>query len=195
MESGELEPRPRTLLYQGFWNVSLAAIGVVVTAPIMAAAALAVKLSSHGPVLHRQPRAGLHGSVFTLYKFRSAQLDAENGPCVTKVGSVLRQLRIDDLPQLFNVLKGDMSLVGPRPERPEFVDALSGHIPYYRQRLCVRPGIIGWAQMNFTLRGEFLDAIANLERDLYYIKNMSFGMDTFIMFHAVKSLVLSRGTQ
>jgi exopolysaccharide biosynthesis polyprenyl glycosylphosphotransferase len=194
MESGELEPRPRTLLYQGLWNVSLAAIGAVVAAPIMAVAALAVKLSSPGPVLHRQLRAGLRGSVFTLYKFRSAQLDAENGPCVTKVGSLLRQLRIDDLPQLFNVLKGDMSLVGPRPERPEFVDALCAHIPYYRQRLCVRPGIIGWAQMNFTLHGEFLDAIAKLERDLYYIKNMSFGMDTFIMFHAVKSLVLSRGS-
>jgi lipopolysaccharide/colanic/teichoic acid biosynthesis glycosyltransferase len=160
----------------------------------MAIAALAVKLSSSGPILHRQPRAGLRGSVFTLYKFRSAQLDAPNGPCVTKVGSFLRQLRIDDLPQLFNVLKGDMSLVGPRPERPEFIAALSGYIPYYRQRLCVRPGIIGWAQMNFTLHGELLDAIAKLERDLYYIKNLSFGMDTFIMFHAVKSLVLSRGS-
>ena len=194
MESGDLGPRPRTLLYLGFWNVSLAAVGLVLAAPIMAIAALAVKLSSSGPILHRQPRAGLRGSVFTLYKFRSAQLDAPNGPCVTKVGSFLRQLRIDDLPQLFNVLKGDMSLVGPRPERPEFIAALSGYIPYYRQRLCVRPGIIGWAQMNFTLHGELSDTIAKLERDLYYIKNMSFGMDTFIMFHAVKSLVLSRGS-
>jgi exopolysaccharide biosynthesis polyprenyl glycosylphosphotransferase len=194
MESGELGPRPRALLYQGLWNVPLAAIGVALAAPIMAIAALAVKLSSPGPILHRQPRAGLRGSVFTLYKFRSAQLDAETGPRVTKVGAFLRQLRIDDLPQLFNVLKGDMSLVGPRPERPEFIAALSGYIPYYRQRLCVRPGIIGWAQMNFALHGELLDAIAKLERDLYYIKNMSFGMDTFIMFHAVKSLVLSRGS-
>ncbi len=195
MESGELGPRPRTLLYQGLWNVSLAAIGIALAAPIMAIAAVAVKLSSPGPILHRQPRAGLRDSVFTLYKFRSAELDAANGPRTTRVGWFLRQLRIDDLPQLFNVLKGDMSLVGPRPERPEFIAALSAYIPYYRQRLCVRPGIIGWAQMNFTLHGELLDAIAKLERDLYYIKNMSFGMDTFIMFHAVKSLVLSRGSQ
>jgi exopolysaccharide biosynthesis polyprenyl glycosylphosphotransferase len=195
MESGELGPRPRALLYQGLWNISLAAIAFVLAAPIMAIAALAVKLSSPGPILHRQPRAGLRDSVFTLYKFRSAQLDAENGPRTTGVGWFLRRLRIDDLPQLFNVLKGDMSLVGPRPERPEFIAALSAYIPYYRQRLCVRPGIIGWAQMNFTLHGELLDAVAKLERDFYYIKNMSFGMDTFIMFHAVKSLVLSRGSQ
>jgi lipopolysaccharide/colanic/teichoic acid biosynthesis glycosyltransferase len=113
---------------------------------------------------------------------------------VTRVGWVIRQLRLDDLPQLFNVLKGDMSLVGPRPERPEFVAAISEHIPYYRQRHCVRPGITGWAQINFTLHGELLDTAAKLERDLYYIKNMSLGMDTFIMFHAVKSLALSRGS-
>jgi lipopolysaccharide/colanic/teichoic acid biosynthesis glycosyltransferase len=195
MESGELGPRPRSVLYQGFWNIALAAVGIAVTAPIMAIAALSVKLSSPGPILHRQPCAGLHDSVFTLYKFRTTRVDDGDGPRMTRLGSILRQLRIDDLPQLFNVLKRDMSLVGPHPERPEFVAALSGHIPYYRQRHCVRPGIIGWAQMNFTLHGELLDTVAKLERDFYYIKNMSFGMDTFIMFHAVKALTLSRGSQ
>jgi lipopolysaccharide/colanic/teichoic acid biosynthesis glycosyltransferase len=195
MESGEFAPRPQNVLYQNLWNASLAAIGIAVTAPIMAIAALAVKLSSPGPVLYRQARAGLHDAVFTLYKFRSTRVDAQDGPRLTRVGGILRQWRIDDLPQLFNVLKGDMSLVGPRPERPEFIAALSEYIPYYRHRHCVRPGIIGWAQMNFALHGELLDAAAKLERDLYYIKNMSLGMDTFIMFHAVKSLALSRGSQ
>jgi exopolysaccharide biosynthesis polyprenyl glycosylphosphotransferase len=195
MQSGDLDPRPQNVLYRRLWHVSLAAIGTVAAAPIMAVAALAVKLSSPGPVLCRQTRVGLRDAVFTLYSFRSTRADAEHGPRITGVGRILRQLRIDDLPQLFNVLKGDMSFVGPRPERPEFAAALSGHIPYYRQRHCVRPGITGWAQINFTLHGEFLDAAANLERDLYYIKNMSLGMDTFIMFHAVKSLVLSRGSR
>jgi exopolysaccharide biosynthesis polyprenyl glycosylphosphotransferase len=196
MESGEFGPRPRNVLYQSLWNASLAAIGVALAAPIMAIAALVVKLSSPGPILHRQARAGLHDAVFTLYKFRSTRIDAEDGPQITRAGRIIRQLRIDNLPQLFNVLKGDMSFVGPRPERPEFVAALSGHIPYYRQRHSVRPGITGWAQMNYALQGgELLDTVARLERDLYYIKNMSLGMDTFIMFHAVKSLALSRGSQ
>ncbi len=194
MESGELGPRPRTVLYQSLWNAALAAVLAVAAAPIMAIAAVAIRLSSTGPVLDRQPRAGLHDAVFTLYKFRTTRIDAADGPRVTRLGAFLRQFRIDDLPQLFNVLKGDMALVGPRPERPEFAAALSAYIPYYRQRHSIRPGIIGWAQMNFTLRGELLDTVAKLERDLYYIKNMSLGMDTFIMFHAVKSLVLSRGS-
>jgi len=195
MESGEFEPRPQSVLYQRLWNVFLAAIVIAAAAPIMAVAALAVKLSSPGPILHREPRAGLRGAVFTLYKFRSTRIGPAGGPRITRVGWILRQFRIDDLPQLFNVLKGDMSFVGPRPERPEFVAALSGYMPYYRQRHCVRPGITGWAQVNFALRGELLDAIAKLERDLYYVKNMSLGMDTFILFHAVKSLTLSRGSQ
>ena len=190
-----IRPRPQSVLYQRLWNVFLAAIVIAAAAPIMAVAALAVKLSSPGPILHREPRAGLRGAVFTLYKFRSTRIDAADGPRTTRVGWILRQFRIDDLPQLFNVLKGDMSFVGPRPERPEFVAALSGYMPYYRQRHCVRPGITGWAQVNFALRGELLDAIAKLERDLYYVKNMSLGMDTFILFHAVKSLTLSRGSQ
>ena len=112
MESGELRPRPQNVLYQSLWNVSLAAVGIAVAAPIMAIAALAVKLSSPGPILYRQARAGLHDAVFTLYKFRSTQVNVvEDGPRVTRVGWIIRQLRLDDLPQLFNVLKGDMSLV------------------------------------------------------------------------------------
>jgi lipopolysaccharide/colanic/teichoic acid biosynthesis glycosyltransferase len=114
---------------------------------------------------------------------------------VTGIGRILRKLRIDELPQLFNVLKGEMAFVGPRPERPEFVAALSEYFPYYRQRHCVRPGITGWAQVNAMLHGEAMDTTAKIERDFYYIKNMSLGMDSFILFHAFKSLLLHRGVE
>jgi len=195
IDSGEIGPRPRTLLYQGLLNMLLAAVALVVTAPFMAAAALAMRLSSPGPVLDRWTRAGKNDVPFTLYKLRSTRMDAQGVPRVTAIGRVLRKLHIDELPQLFNVLKGDMSFVGPRPERPEFVAELSEYFPYYRQRHCVRPGITGWAQINAMLHGEAMDTIAGLERDLYYIKNMSLGMDTFILFHAFKSLLLSRGVE
>ena len=195
IDSGELGPHPRNVLYQGLLNIFLAAVAVVVSAPFMAAAALAVRLSSPGPVFDRLPRAGRNGVLFTLYKFRSTRIDTQGVPCVTAIGRLIRKLRIDELPQLFNVLKGDMSFVGPRPERPEFVAELSRYFPYHRQRHCVRPGIIGWAQVNAMLHGDAIDTAAKLERDLYYIKNMSLGMDTFILFHAFKSLLLSRGVE
>jgi lipopolysaccharide/colanic/teichoic acid biosynthesis glycosyltransferase len=142
---------------------------------------------------------------FTVYKFRSMRVDAEAGtgavwaqkddPRVTKVGKIIRKLRFDELPQLFNTLKGDMSLVGPRPERPEFVHDLSQKIPYYRQRHCVRPGITGWAQINHKYGDTLEDTMTKLEYDLYYIKNMSFSLDTYIIFHTVKAMLLSRGAQ
>jgi exopolysaccharide biosynthesis polyprenyl glycosylphosphotransferase len=195
IDSGEIGPRPGNILYQGLLNILLAAVAVIVSAPFMAAAALAVRFSSPGPVLDRQTRAGRNDVPFTLYKFRSTRIDVRGVPRVTGIGRVIRKLRIDELPQLFNVLKGDMSFVGPSPERPEFVAELSKYFPYYRQRHCVRPGITGWAQMNAMLHGDAIDTPAKLERDLYYIKNMSLGMDTFILFHALKSLLLSRGVE
>ena len=193
IDSGELNPRPRSALYQGLLNILLAAVAVTVSAPFMAAAALAVRLSSPGPVLDRRTRAGKNDVLFTLYKFRCTRIDAQGVPRVTGIGRVLRKLRIDELPQLFNVLKGNVLFVGPRPERPEFVARLSEYFPYYRQRHCVRPGITGWAQINARIQGDSMDTTAKLERDLYYIKNMSLGMDTFILFHAFKSLLLYRG--
>jgi sugar transferase (PEP-CTERM system associated) len=203
--SGELGPRHQMLVYQDLFNLVMAGIGLVVTLPLMLLAGLAVKISSRGPMLYRQTRIGLGGAPFTLYKFRSMYANAEamtgavwaarDDPRVTRVGRILRRLRLDELPQLFNVLRGEMSIVGPRPERPEFVKALSEQIPYYRQRNCVRPGITGWAQINYKYGDTLEDTITKLEYDLFYIKNLSFRLDTYVIFHTVKAMLLSRGAQ
>jgi len=116
-------------------------------------------------------------------------------PRVTGLGKFLRMVRLDELPQLFNVLRGEMSLVGPRPERPEFVKTLSEQIPYYRQRHCVKPGITGWAQINHKYGDSMEDTVTKLEYDLYYIKNLSPSLDAYIIFHTLKTIVLSRGAQ
>ena len=167
--------------------------------------AIAVKVTSRGPVLYRQVRVGKNGAPFVVYKFRSMRDDAEAGtgavwaskddPRTTAIGKWLRQVRLDELPQFFNVLRGEMSLVGPRPERPEFVKTLSEQIPYYRQRHCVKPGITGWAQINHKYGDTLEDTITKLEYDLYYIKNLSPSLDAYIIFHTLKTIVLSRGAQ
>lgn len=203
--SGELGPSRQTLFYQVLVHTALAGLGVIVASPLMLLTALAVRLSSAGPVLYRQVRVGMDGVNFTLYKFRSMRADAEAGtgavwaikddPRITAVGRIIRKLRFDELPQLFNVLRGDMALVGPRPERPEFVKALSEQIPYYRQRHCVRPGITGWAQISYKYGDTLEDTITKLEYDLYYIKNMSLSLDNYIIFHTIKAMLLSRGAQ
>ena len=203
--SGELGPRPQSLFVQAVGNRLLAAAGLIVASPLMALTALAVRLSSPGPILYRQVRVGLDDVPFTVYKFRSMRADAEavtgavwaskDDPRITTVGKIIRKLRFDELPQLFNTLKGDMCIVGPRPERPEFVQELSRKIPYYRQRHCVRPGITGWAQINFKYGDTLEDTMTKLEYDLYYIKNMSLSLDTYIVFHTVKAMLLSRGSQ
>ena len=203
--SGELGPRPQNLVVQTVMNRMVAALGLAIASPVMAATALAVKLSSPGPILYRQVRVGMDDVPFTVYKFRSMRADAEaatgavtatkDDPRVTKVGKIIRKLRLDELPQLYNTLKGDMSIVGPRPERPEFVRELSLKIPYYRQRHCVRPGITGWAQVNFKYGETLEDTMTKLEYDLYYIKNMSLSLDTYIIFHTIKTMLLSRGAQ
>ena len=203
--SGELGPRPQNLLYQRISNVIVAVIGIIASSPIMLLTALAVRVSSPGPVLYRQTRVGLDGTLFTVYKFRSMRVDAELGtgavwaqkddPRVTTVGRFIRRIRFDELPQLFNVFRGEMSMVGPRPERPEFVKALNEQIPYYRQRHCVRPGITGWAQISYKYGDTLQDTITKLEYDLYYIKNMSMALDTYIIFHTLKAMLLSRGAQ
>ncbi|MBZ5621903.1 MAG: sugar transferase [Acidobacteriia bacterium] len=203
--SGELGPRRQTLLYQSLWNILVAGIGAILTSPLMLMVALAVRLSSPGPVLYRQARIGMGGAPFTLYKFRSMRVDAEaetgavwaskDDPRVTAVGRIIRGFRLDEMPQFFNVLKGEMSIVGPRPERPEFVKALSSQIPYYPQRHCVRPGITGWAQISYRYGETLEDTIEKLEYDLFYIKNMSLGLDTYIIFHTLKTMLLSRGAQ
>jgi sugar transferase (PEP-CTERM system associated) len=203
--SGELGPRRSSMFYQTLSNLALAAVGIVVAAPIMLLTALAVRLTSKGPVLYRQVRVGLDGIPFTLYKFRSMRADAEaetgavwaikDDPRVTPLGRILRKLRIDEIPQLFNVLRGEMSMVGPRPERPEMVESLSEKILYYRHRHCVRPGITGWAQVNYKYGDTLEDVIRKLEYDLYYIKNMSLSLDSYIIFLTIKATLLSRGSQ
>jgi sugar transferase (PEP-CTERM system associated) len=203
--SAELGPRKSSMTLQTLYSLVISVIGIVVALPIMIIVALVVKFTSPGPALFRQTRVGLNGAVFTLYKFRSMNADSEartgavwatkNDPRVTPVGRWLRKLRLDELPQLFNVLRGEMSIVGPRPERPEFVAVLQEKIPYYRQRHCVKPGISGWAQINHKYGDTIDDAMIKLEYDLYYIKNMAVSLDAYIMFHTAKIMLLGRGAR
>ena len=178
-------------------------IGLVLAAPLMVLVALAVKWTSPGPVVYRQKRVGQHGRVFTVLKFRSMRQDAEAGTGavwarandnrVTPVGRFLRRSRLDEMPQLLNVLFGDMSLVGPRPERPEFVQQLTQQIPFYGQRHIIRPGLTGWAQVRYTYGSSVEDAFEKLQYDLFYIKNLSIPLDLFIIFSTVKTVLLRRG--
>jgi sugar transferase (PEP-CTERM system associated) len=203
--SSALGPTRRGVLAKSIFSPVLALAGAILTLPVVLIAAVAIKLTSRGPVLYRQTRVGLNGVPFTLYKFRSMVADAEgktgavwasrDDPRVTAIGRWLRKLRIDELPQLWNVLAGEMSLVGPRPERPEFVQAFSEKIPYYRQRHCVRPGITGWAQINHKYGDTVEDTIIKLEYDLYYIKHISLSLDGFIIFQTLKTMLRFRGAQ
>lgn len=181
----------------------LALLGLVAALPLLAVIAVAVKLDSKGPVFYRQVRTGLGGRPFVLFKFRSMRQDAESrsgavwaskdDPRVTRVGRWLRRYRLDEIPQLWNVLKGDMAIVGPRPERPEFVAMLAERIPFYHQRHVVKPGITGWAQINHEYTDSIEDAAKKLEYDLYYIRNLSPYLDAYIIFHTLKVVILGRG--
>ena len=200
-----LGPSTHALTIQSLYSFVIGVIGMVAFSPLMLLTALAVRLSSKGPVFYRQRRVGVNGRTFTLYKFRSMYADAEartgavwaskDDPRITPLGKWLRRLRLDELPQFWNVVKGDMVIVGPRPERPEFVDVLAQQIPYYRQRLAVKPGITGWAQINHKYGDTQLDAMIKLEYDLYYIKHVAPALDFYIIFHTVKVMLLSRGAQ
>jgi exopolysaccharide biosynthesis polyprenyl glycosylphosphotransferase len=203
--SSELGPRASTVRLQTVYSTIIALAGAIAAAPLMVLVAVLVRLTSRGPALFRQRRVGLHGRIFTLYKFRSMHQDAEAGtgavwasrhdPRVTPLGRWLRRLRLDELPQLLNVLRGEMSIVGPRPERPEFVATLSEQIPFYRQRHHVKPGITGWAQVNHRYGDTLEDTITKLEYDLYYIKHLAPALDAYIIFHTLKVMMLSRGAQ
>jgi sugar transferase (PEP-CTERM system associated) len=185
-------------------DVIVAALGLVVASPVMVLIAAAVRLTSVGPAFYHQRRVGRHGRYFTVHKFRSMRVDAEaeSGPVwaaktgdtrATPLGRFLRRTRLDELPQLWNVLVGEMSLVGPRPERPEFVKALTDQIPFYGQRHVVRPGLTGWAQVRYTYGASTEDAMEKLQYDLYYIKNLSLALDLFILLSTVKTVLLRRG--
>jgi sugar transferase (PEP-CTERM system associated) len=186
-------------------NFLAALIGLVLSLPLLPFIVLAVKLDSAGPVLYRQQRVGRGGTIFYCYKFRTMRVDAEadtgatwatdDDPRITHVGRFLRTSRLDEIPQLWCVLKGDMHFVGPRPERPEFVQWLSKEIPYYGVRHVVRPGITGWAQVQYKYGNTMEDAREKLQYDLFYIKNASLGLDLLIMFQTIKIVLLGRGAQ
>jgi sugar transferase (PEP-CTERM system associated) len=184
-------------------DIVVAGLGLLLALPVMAAVAVAVKLTSPGPVFYAQRRVGQGGRVFTIHKFRSMRQDAEAGTGavwaqkddarVTPIGRFLRRSRLDEIPQLWNALVGDMSVVGPRPERPEFVEDLTRQIPFYGQRHVVKPGITGWAQVRYTYGASVEDALQKVQFDLYYIKNLSLALDLFIILKTVKTVVLRQG--
>jgi sugar transferase (PEP-CTERM system associated) len=186
-------------------DIVSALAGLILLAPVMGLVALAVRVTSGGPVLYHQARVGKGGRVFTVHKFRSMRQDAEAGTGavwaqvgdarLTPVGGFLRRTRLDELPQLWNVLLGDMSMVGPRPERPEFVGQLTEQIPFYGLRHSVRPGVTGWAQVRYTYGASVEDSMEKLQYDLFYIKRMTLAFDLFVLFSTIKTVVLRRGAQ
>lgn len=188
-----------------FTDFVISSIALVIFSPVMLATALVVKWDSPGPALFEQVRVGLGGKPFKIYKFRSMRQDAEadgkaqwaqkNDQRITKVGKILRMTRLDELPQLYNVLRGDMSLVGPRPERPEFVKGLSEEIPFYMERHSVRPGITGWAQTSFTYAATVEDTKVKLEYDLYYVKNYSLFLDLLVLIQTFRVAVRGDGAR
>jgi exopolysaccharide biosynthesis polyprenyl glycosylphosphotransferase len=184
-------------------DIIISLIILIVTLPINILTALAIKLDTRGPVFYKQSRAGMNGIEFNIIKFRSMKRDAEkytgpvwsqkNDPRITRVGKVIRQVRIDEIPQMFNILKGEMSLVGPRPERPFFVEKLSEEIPIYKKRLKVRPGVTGWAQVKHKYDENIEDVKTKLRYDLFYIENMSLRLDLKIIFRTIFVVLFGKG--
>jgi len=178
---------------------------LIILIPFLLLVAVAIKLDSRGSVLFSQERVGQDEEIFTLYKFRSMRANAEketgpvwaeeDDPRITRVGEIIRKLRIDELPQLWNIFKGDMSFVGPRPERLFFVEKLKKTIRYYNERASVKPGVTGWAQVKYPYGSSEKDALEKLKYDLYYIKNMSIVIDLIVFFHTIKIMLLGRGAR
>lgn len=195
---------PRRLNKRAF-DVIFATLMLVITAPLMLLTALAIRLESKGPILYQQVRVGFHGTNFRVIKFRSMRVDAEKDGVaqwakrdddrVTRVGRFIRKARLDELPQLVNVLRGEMSLVGPRPERPQFVDSLNEQIRYYNMRHSVLPGLTGWAQLRYPYGASVRDAEEKLRYDLFYVKNHTFFSDLSILLQTVEVVLLGKGAR
>jgi sugar transferase (PEP-CTERM system associated) len=193
------------VIYKRIASIAVSIVGLVLSLPLLPFVALAVKLTSPGRLLYHQKRVGRNDTIFYCHKFRTMRADAEadtgptwsddDDPRITTVGRFLRTTRLDEIPQLWNVLKGEMSLVGPRPERPEFIERLKQEIPYYHLRHTVRPGITGWAQIRYRYGSSVEDAKEKLRYDLFYIKNISPGLDSLILIHTVKIILLGRGAK
>jgi sugar transferase (PEP-CTERM system associated) len=182
----------------------IALVGAILSLPIALVTAIMIKLESPGPVLYKQERVGRNGRPFVLMKFRSMGVDAEKeGPVwattgddrATRIGRVIRKIRVDEIPQFWNILRGEMSFVGPRPERPHFVSQLAQEIPYYEQRHLIAPGLTGWAQIKYPYGASIEDARQKLQYDLYYIKNQSLILDAIIMFETIKIILFGRGAR
>jgi sugar transferase (PEP-CTERM system associated) len=202
---GFLGSEPLAIFFKRAFDIAASLTLLVLSSPLLLVAAAAVKATSPGPVFYRQERVGRLGKTFEVVKFRSMVVDAEKDgkaqwaqagdPRVTPVGRFLRASRIDEIPQIFNVLKGDMSFVGPRPERPAFVEELAADIPFYRERHVVKPGITGWAQLNYPYGASVIDARHKLEYDLYYVKNYSLFLDLLILIQTVRVVVWQDGVR
>ena len=187
------------------FDVAASAVLLTATLPVMLTAALCIAVESGAPVLYLQKRVGHRGRVFTIVKFRSMRIDAEadgtprwadvEDTRVTRVGRVIRKLRIDELPQIFNVLKGDMSFVGPRPERPFFVEQLAAKIQHYDARHSVKPGITGWAQVSYPYGASHSDAVEKCQYDLYYVKHHTLLLDVVILLGTVRVVLMGRGAR
>ena len=184
------------------WLVAL--LGAILSLPLVLLTAVLIKLESRGPVFYKQERVGKNGRAFVLMKFRSMRVDAEqDGPVwaskgdarTTRVGRIIRKIRIDEIPQFWNILKGEMSFVGPRPERPHFVSQLAEEIPFYEQRHLIAPGLTGWAQIKYPYGASIEDARQKLQYDLFYIKNQGLILDAIIMFETIKIILFGRGAQ
>jgi sugar transferase (PEP-CTERM system associated) len=187
----------RTTFHRG-----VALVGAILSLPLAVLTAMLIKLDSRGPILYKQERVGKNGQTFTLMKFRSMRTDAEkDGPIwasqtderTTRIGRIIRKIRVDEIPQFWNILKGEMSFVGPRPERPHFVHQLAQEIPYYEQRHLIAPGLTGWAQIKYPYGASIEDARQKLQYDLYYIKNQSLALDAAILFETIKTILFGRG--
>jgi exopolysaccharide biosynthesis polyprenyl glycosylphosphotransferase len=187
-----------------FLHRLVALIGAILSLPLAIITAILIKLDSRGPVLYKQERVGRNGRTFMVMKFRSMRTDAEkDGPVwarseddrVTRMGRIMRKTRLDEIPQFWNILKGEMNFVGPRPERPHFVKQLAEEIPYYEQRHLIEPGLTGWAQIKYPYGSSIEDARQKLQYDLYYIKNQSLALDATILFETVKTILFGRGAR
>ena len=192
------------MLLKRTYDNLLSLIGLIITSPLFLTIPFLIKLESKGPVFFKQKRVGRNGELFYIYKFRSMQSDAEikTGPImsfkndnrVTMIGKTLRKTRIDEVPQLWNILKGNMSFVGPRPERPMFVEKFNEHIPFYNQRFSLRPGLTGWAQIRCAYASNIEQTLDKLRYELYYLKNFSLLFDLTIIVRTIKVVLFARGS-
>ncbi len=201
--AGRRKDSPVKVIFRESAHRMLAFVGLILSLPVALLTAVLIKLESRGPVFYKQERVGKNGRIFKVIKFRSMRTDAEadgqpiwatsNDDRVTRVGKIIRKLRIDEIPQFWNILKGEMNFVGPRPERPHFVSQLAEQIPYYEHRHLVAPGLTGWAQIKYPYGASVEDAMQKLQYDLYYIKNQSLALDIVIVFETVKTVLFGKG--